>query len=496
MDHASKNRSVIRAGLYLRLSRDPHGTRAAVERQEIELREMCAEMGWEVAEVYVDNDRSAYNLKKPRKDYQRMMADIEGGALEAVAAWHNDRLHRSSKELNHFIEVVNHRRTLVAVRKGGIYDLTTPGGRLSAKIVGDVAEYESDHKSERLKSWWRQRHEKGAGHGSRRPFGYTDNRRSAVVEAEAELIKEAAKRLLDDGDTLGGIARNWGRRGLVGAGGASWSAITLRSVMVSAAISGRQEIGRLPDGTVLKIGRIVGEASWPAIISPERSDQLRSKLGDPSRRTNSGRPAGLLLTGKTGVAKCGLCGAPLLSRIRKRYRADGSRTEPVRDMLCYAGKNGGCGRLSIGNAGVEEIVSDAVLNAIDAGALKALLRSHVDQEALAELAGVESRRTELAAMWAAGELTRGEWTKARSTLDARENELTKRVEPGKRRVGLDGLPDGLRDAWNTTKPDGTPVLSLAKKRIIIGALVESVTIMPAGTTHRFEPERIAIKWRA
>lgn len=475
----------VRAGIYLRLSNDPQGTQAAVARQEIELREMCAELGWAVTDVYVDNDTSAFS-GKPRKNYDRLLADVESGAIDAIGAWHNDRLHRRSKELLRFIEVVNAHGTKIAVRKGGVYDLTTPAGRLSAKIVGDVAEYESDHKSERLRSWWRQRHERGTAYGSHRPFGWTDPKRSAVVQEEADLIREGVRRVLA-GEALASIARDWNRRGLMGANGAPWKAPAVRTVLASAAISGRQERHTDGERRWVRIGRVMGPATWPAIVSVEDSDRVRAKLADPSRRTHIGRPSGLLLTGKTGAGRCGACGAPLYGKLRKRWRADGLVVTP--SLACF------CGQVMIVNAPVERIVSEAVLRAVDNGALVKMLKTQEDREALAELAEVEQQMVQDRADWAAGTITRAEWEKGRAVLQARKTGLEKRIERSRRSLGLEGLPAGpLREAWDAEKGDGTPVLSLIKKRAVIAALIESVTIAPS-TAHGFQPERIAIKWR-
>ena len=46
----------------------------------------CDRRGWEVAEVYVDNDVSAYS-GKPRPAWQRLIADIEAGRIDAVVGW-------------------------------------------------------------------------------------------------------------------------------------------------------------------------------------------------------------------------------------------------------------------------------------------------------------------------------------------------------------------------------------------------------------------------
>lgn len=65
---------------------------------------MCRSRGWAVAQCFEDNDSSAYS-GKPRPAYDRMLAAVEAGAVDAIVTWHNDRLHRSPKELEAFIDL-------------------------------------------------------------------------------------------------------------------------------------------------------------------------------------------------------------------------------------------------------------------------------------------------------------------------------------------------------------------------------------------------------
>lgn len=129
---------VVRAGVYTRISWDPGGQRAGVERQRVDCEATCAARSWEVAEYFEDNDRSAYTGKR-RPAYERMLAAVEDRRLDAVVTWHNDRLHRSPRELEAFIDLVERSGERVAVVSGGDYDLTTPEGRFTARIVGAVA---------------------------------------------------------------------------------------------------------------------------------------------------------------------------------------------------------------------------------------------------------------------------------------------------------------------------------------------------------------------
>src|SRR3974377_2609679 len=87
------------AAIYCRISLDRNGEGRGVERQEALCRRLAKERGWPVAEVYVDNDRSAYS-GKPRPGYQRMLADIEAGLRGAGGCVDLDKLTRRPAALD------------------------------------------------------------------------------------------------------------------------------------------------------------------------------------------------------------------------------------------------------------------------------------------------------------------------------------------------------------------------------------------------------------
>lgn len=82
-----------RVGLYCRISDDREGAGLGVARQEADCHERAAQLGWTVAGLYVDNDLSAFSGKN-RPEYRRLLEDLRSGVINAVIAWHTDRLHR------------------------------------------------------------------------------------------------------------------------------------------------------------------------------------------------------------------------------------------------------------------------------------------------------------------------------------------------------------------------------------------------------------------
>uniref|UniRef100_UPI003F98E095 recombinase family protein n=1 Tax=Mycobacterium sp. TaxID=1785 RepID=UPI003F98E095 len=85
--------SPIRAAVYCRISKDKTGLRAGVDRQRADCLALAERLGWQVVRIYCDNDLSAFSGKH-RPDYQALRADVKDGTINAIVAWHPDRLHR------------------------------------------------------------------------------------------------------------------------------------------------------------------------------------------------------------------------------------------------------------------------------------------------------------------------------------------------------------------------------------------------------------------
>lgn len=158
------------SGLYLRISQDRVGAGLGVERQQEDCRELARRLELDVAEVYVDNDVSAYSGKR-RPAYEQLLHDILDGTIDAVIAWHTDRLHRSPPtELERYIEVCDKRSVpTYTVRAGGALDLSSAAGRMQARISGAVARHESEQKGERVRRAKQQAQLAGKFLGGRRP---------------------------------------------------------------------------------------------------------------------------------------------------------------------------------------------------------------------------------------------------------------------------------------------------------------------------------------
>ncbi len=456
-----------RAGIYCRISSDPTGEAAGVARQQADCEALARSRGWPVAEIYTDNDISAFN-GKTRAAYQRLLQDMQDGRVDAVVVWHEDRLHRQPRELEHFIDVANAAKVQLATVTGDI-DLGSPEGRLRARMLGSVGAYESEHKAARVRRKHLQIAQDGAvSGGGLRPFGYEPGG-MVVRESEAKLIRSSAKRVLA-GERIGTITREWNEQGIPSTLGKQWPTTRLRTILCSARIAGMRE----------HHGEIVAKAAWPAIITRAESDRLRRILRDPSRRVSRGRVR-YLLTG--GIAGCGLCGRGLVAR----PRADKRR--------CYrcAKDKGGCGKIVTLADPLEALVVEELADVLETPAFAKALRAAAapKREEQPDIEHIEAQLVQLAQDEAEERISRREWLAKRDVLQRRLDDAQEAMGRANRTTALRdyvGQRGALLRAW--------PKLGIDRRRAIIAAAVDRVVVSPAIRGQNwFNPDRIAVQWR-
>ncbi len=137
--------------LYLRISDDPTGQAAGIDRQRADGLRLAAREGLDVVGEYVDNDRSAYS-GKPRPAFDQMLLDAALGGFDVVIVWASDRLYRRVADLTRIAEELAPYARIAAVMGGGDIDLTTAEGILRAQVLGSVAEFESRRKAKRIRA--------------------------------------------------------------------------------------------------------------------------------------------------------------------------------------------------------------------------------------------------------------------------------------------------------------------------------------------------------
>ncbi|MDT9591580.1 recombinase family protein [Nocardioides zeae] len=427
-----------RAAVYVRISQDREGAGLGVQRQEADCRALADKLGMTVLQVYVDNDTSAYN-GRARPQYLAMLEDVKRGKIDAVLVWHTDRLHRSTRDLEAYVEAAGHIPTYTV--KAGLLDLATPSGRLVARQLGAVAQYESEHKSERQRRKADELAAKGLPLGGGRPFGYESDGLT-IRESEAKELRQIITRVLA-GDSLKSIIRDLNEREVLTTRGGAWGYTSVRALLLRERNCGR----------MVHRGQVVGKAAWEPIVSETDHDAVVAVLSDPKRRTTTSPARKHLLS---GIARCH-CGAKVkvgaVSPKGKRYEI-------------YKCPETGGGHVGRTRSKVEDAVMERVMDVLDVITINGDDRSPALE---AERTRVQTELDDAAALYPHA-ITAAQLAAISTRLTQRLEEITEELSQVTRGTALEGTAGLSREQFEA--------LPLDRKRKIIDALV-TVTIHPA-----------------
>lgn len=458
-----------RVAIYARISQDHTGEALGVDRQEAKLRKIIAAEGLTVVGVYTDNDISAWS-GKPRPELARLLADIEAGRVDHVAALAVDRLIRRLEERLALLRAVQGCGGLIYTALEGTYNPSSAEGKLRVNLMADLAEFESNRKSERIREKTEELAKAGKNHGGTRPYGWQAADRNLLEPAEAQVVRDMAQRFLA-GEGLATIARDLNSRGILTAKGKQWQQATVRQTLANPRLAGH----RVHKGELVAIG------TWEPILTDDTWRRVQAKLADPARRKT--RPGGRrhLLA---GLVHCGAkgCGAPLVARPMTNGRV---RYVCVRDPLL--GRRSGCGKLAVMGDAVDRVVQRALLEEAEEANLSERIAATITKPA--DGSGVEAKLVELEDMWESGELDRAGFLRMRGKLQAQLEEVqAQEAEALRLRQAAVNVED-LRQDW--------PHMTLAEKQSAMASLIERVTIAPVGKDGPKDPAaRVQVEWAA
>ena len=476
--------------LYCRISLDRSGRREGVDAQEEWGRDYAASAWPDLpVELFADSGISAANGDH-RPQYERLREWIAAGHVAHLWCVEQSRLERREVEWFRLAaeldaagiaEVHTNRDGIVRVRDdvAGIKAVLAAGEvrRLKRRVSDRLAEIAADG-----------RPQGGQVFGYRRAVDPTGGKTLEIVPEQAEIIRDTAGKVLA-GWALANIARDLRDRGVCGGHGGTVTANTVRRWVTNPTVAGQR----------MHQGRIIGAGNWPPILDMDTWQACRAKLAQKRKvhRRDGGQHEvtdqvvtmttgrRYLLTG--GLARCGVCGAPLVGAMR---RISVGR-DPVPYLTCHPNK-GGHGCVGILLTATEGHVVNALFDELDKPAfLEAIAADdHAGRrdELVAAMAAVEAQRGELAAMWGApGQLSTVEWQAARRALADHEQQL---------RRDLAAVPPPLAGVDIAEARSAWPAMTLDEQREFVRLFVERVTVNRATPgARRFDPARVAVEWR-
>jgi DNA invertase Pin-like site-specific DNA recombinase len=482
----------VRAAIYTRISQDRTGAGLGVDRQREDCQALADRNGWQVVETYSDNDVSAYSGKK-RKGYLQMLADLDQGAATIVIAWHTDRLHRSTRELDDYIDLCERRGVATHTVQAGAIDLSTPSGRMTARILGAVAKQESEHKGHRVARARMQKAKAGEWGGGIRPFGWgvetgeltkkVDRESGEEVEVPVldmnKAVPEEAAAIEVGHDTIlsGGSLNSWVKwladKGLTTTRGNPIGTQEARDYLLRARNA----------GIAVYRGEEIGKGAWAKLVPEEKHRAVVAILKDPSRRTSPGSQPRWL---GSLIYRCGRPGCTAFAYVTQ----SGGRRYP--SYRCQTAHGGGRHAAKLDQY-VQEVVIER-LSQDDAHDLLLPGPEDINVAALQlESEQIRQRMRDLGGLFGTGQIDMVAFTEGTDSARAQLDGITQQLARAATKdplVALVGAPD-VRKAWKA--------LQLPQQRTILRELVD-VTLMPPRPGRMpdggyFDYEAIDFQWK-
>ncbi len=300
--------AVVRVAIYTRkstaegLDQELNSLEAQRQTVEVYIQSQRAH-GWKaLLERYDDGGFTGANTARP--SFQRLLADIEAGAVDCVAVYKIDRLSRSLSDFARIMDLFErHGVTFVSVTQQ--FSTATSVGKLTLNLLMSFAEFERDVISERTRDKIAACRRNGLWTGGRPVLGYDIQDKKLVVnEAEAATVREIFAVYLERGSLLE-TARELRRRAVrtkvfKSRSGRESSGLPFTKTSLQTLLTNPLYAGLMRAGPTLADGAhqaIVERATWDAVQELLQSNR---RCGTGPRRRWDAFLDGLL--------RCGACG--------------------------------------------------------------------------------------------------------------------------------------------------------------------------------------------
>ncbi|MFF3245768.1 recombinase family protein [Streptomyces sp. NPDC002870] len=392
------------AAIYCRISHVNDDDQTGVDRQERICRDIAQRLGVTVDQhmVFVDNNRSAWQRNRQRKGWDALLDAARSGGIRHILTYHPDRLMRQPRDLEELLQIADD-NSINLHGQANQRDLADPDDRFFLRIEVAHACRSSDDTSRRLKDALIDRAQDGKPHTGKRRYGY-DKSGTAIIPAEAEIVREIFSRYLD-GETTTGIAVDLNQRGESTALGGEWNTWNVRAILDSRHVAGIRVFR----------GEELGQGEWPAIIPRGTWDEVQERR---SYRTaaNAGKYAPKHPYILRGLVVCKGCGNRMGGSGGKYMCNRAARSDSLR---CYR---------TASSAPLEKFVTDAAIDLLEhldvTGQEEGAALSPADQAAIV---ADREELAELKDMWNSRELKTQEYRAMKKTVEERIAKIERKL---------------------------------------------------------------------
>lgn len=185
-----ENMDIKRAALYIRVSTEEQVREGySVEAQRDNLKRYAKNKGYSVVGVYADEGITARKKYTNRKEFMRLLDDVEAGKIDIILFIKLDRWFRNVGDYYKIQEILE-RNNVGWTATTENYDTTTANGRLYVNIRLAVAQDESDRTSERIKFVFAKKVADGEVITGSASFGYKiEGKKLVFDENEKDFVR-------------------------------------------------------------------------------------------------------------------------------------------------------------------------------------------------------------------------------------------------------------------------------------------------------------------
>ncbi|MBQ4066284.1 MAG: recombinase family protein [Clostridia bacterium] len=211
----------MKAAIYVRLSeedrnkKDPCDDSRSISNQKELLKNYCLEQGWDVYDIYCDDDYAGADRNRPQ--FRRLIKDAEKGVFSIILC---KTLSRFTREIELVEKYIHGLFPLWGIRFISVADNTDSDDRKSKKarqISGLINEWYLEDMSDSIKSVLTDKRKAGKHIGSFALFGYKKDPSAPghlLPDPEAAKAVRLIFSLYSKGLTMSAIARELNRLGI------------------------------------------------------------------------------------------------------------------------------------------------------------------------------------------------------------------------------------------------------------------------------------------
>ena len=210
-----------KVAIYCRLSdedrnkKNPEEDSRSIQTQKSMLRDYAAEQGWEIYDVYSDDDYSGADSNRP--EYNRLLADAEARKFDIVLCKHQSRF---TRDMVHVETYINEKFKEWGIRYVSLLDgadTALVGNKKSRQINGLVNEWYLEDLSENMRKAYATRKKEGKYLASCPVYGYKKDPENSYHLIIDEPAAEVVRRIFDmylTGHSMNVIARTLNAEGI------------------------------------------------------------------------------------------------------------------------------------------------------------------------------------------------------------------------------------------------------------------------------------------